>query len=416
MKKIIAIVCVMAMLMSMAAITVSAWDGAAFTIGSAEEFYPVGKVEITWDPEASSKLDLTDGDMKDWAEAKYSNVTIGPENMISWWGFGDKVSLYNGQGGFLDPGMPAGWNITAFFVADKDYLYVGYYVTDPDFCYGTTQNYYNGDAFQIAIDFGGKLGEKVEEDPDSMTNQKNIFYSFCCLEDGLPLEFHRQESDMDGLISEANGDGVKGAARATDTGWSAEFALSWEQLYGDYVFKAAWGENPTIYMGGAENKPLKIGISLYYLDRSAGKPQANGHYNWGAGTLSGMVDENGMPICQWTPAENGIKLELPLQEGMEFNCSGIKILGEGETEEVFDDEDPFAKTEAPTEAPTDPVTEVPTEAPTEAPTDAPANNETSAPVVTDAETDNAGGGCTSLVGAGSLILLLAAALVIKKKD
>ena len=65
---------------------------------------------------------------------------------------------------------------------------------------------------------------------------------------------------------------------------------------------------------------------------------------------------------------------------------------------------------ADTEAPTDPVTEAPTETPTEAPTDAPANNETSAPAATDAETDNAGGGCTSLVGAGSLILLLAAAL------
>ena len=166
MKKIVAIIGVLAIFVSMFAITASAWDGAAYTIGSAEDFYPVGKVDIIWDPDAADKLDLTDGDMNDWAAAGYKYVTIGPENMISWCGFGDKVAEHNGQGGYLDPGMPEGWNITAFFVADSNYLYVGYYVTDPDFCYGTTQNYYNGDAFQIAVDFGGKLGEKVEQDPD----------------------------------------------------------------------------------------------------------------------------------------------------------------------------------------------------------------------------------------------------------
>lgn len=414
MKKIIAIICVIAMLMSMAAITVVAWDGAAYTIGSAEEFYPVGQIDITWDPDASKKLDLTDGDMADWAEAGYSVTTIGPENMISWTGFGDKVKDHNGQGGYLDPGMPEGWNISSYFVADENYLYVGFYVTDPDFCYGTTQNYYNGDAFQIAIDFGGKLGEKVEQDPDSLTNQKNIFYSFCCIEDGLPLEFHRQESDMDGLISEENGDGVKGAARATLTGWSAEFAMSWEQLYNDYVFKAAWGENPTIYMGGVDNKPLKIGISLYYLDRSAGKPGANGIYNWGAGTLNGMVDETGMPICNWTPAENGIKLEMPVQDGMELNCFGIKILGEDETE---GDGDEFDVTEPPTVEVTEPVTEAPTETPTEeipeteAPTE-PEGTEKPEEVTTAPEKQ----GCGSVLGISSVIILAAAAYVLKKKS
>lgn len=58
------------------------------------------------------------------------------------------------------------------------------------------------------------------------TNPNNIFYSFACVSDGAPLEIQLQEFDQDGMLSEANGDGVKGSASSTEIGRCAELALS----------------------------------------------------------------------------------------------------------------------------------------------------------------------------------------------
>ena len=79
MKKIFAIVITVAMLLSMGALLINAeLPDVPFTAGgySAEEFNTVGTVKITWDPEASSKLDVTNGDMSDWAAADYNMVTV----------------------------------------------------------------------------------------------------------------------------------------------------------------------------------------------------------------------------------------------------------------------------------------------------------------------------------------------------
>ena len=269
MKKILAIALSVVMLLSLSAILVSArttegidvsFTPGAYCVESAEEFSVVGDVTITWDKDAANKLTVTDGDMSDWQAANYPMITVDASNMVSW--VGDLAAV------------PAGWSISTYFVADSEWLYIGFYVTDPDFVYGTNPDGYDGDAFQVCIDFGGKLGEVVVTDPDRVTNPKNIFYSFSCISDGAPLEIMRQESDQDGWLSEANGDGVKGAAAKTETGWAAEFALSWNQMYNDYLWKA-WEEDKKIYVGSDELLPLKIGCALYYLD--------NGGTNWAAG-------------------------------------------------------------------------------------------------------------------------------------
>ncbi len=405
MKKIFAIVITLAMLLSLGAVLASAdapvlpdsYNGATaagnYSAADSSEFSPVGTVKIQWDKDAATKLDLSDGDMADWADAGYESITIDASNMVSWVG---------GSADAIDPGMPENWNISTYFVADSEWLYIGFYVTDPAFAYGADPATYNGDAFQICIDFGGKLGQVAMEDPDSLTNPKNIFYSFSCISDGAPIQIMRQESDQDGLISEENGDGVKGAAKKTDAGWSAEFALSFKQMFDDFEWKI-WEEDKKLYVGGENNDPLKIGCCLYYLDRS----ETAGGINWAAGTSNGVVDSNGAPIVTWSAYDNGINLELDITEDVTFAYDEkIIILPSGETappEEDKDEEtDPVEdeETDAPTAAPTDEATDAPTEAPTQGGDDA------------------ADEGCASIVGFGAAAVLAAAAaaFVLKKKD
>ncbi|MBQ4112394.1 MAG: hypothetical protein IJD38_06335 [Clostridia bacterium] len=402
MKKIFAIVMTVAMLLSLGAVVASAaevppvsWTPGNFAVADPSDFTPVGDVKITWDAEAGKKLDLSDGDMAEWAEAGYNMITIDAANMVSWVG---------GAAGEVDPGMPANWSISTYFVADADYLYIGFYVTDPAFAYGTDAGSYNGDAFQVCIDFGGKLGQVVVEDPDRVTNPKNIFYSFTCLSDGAPIQIMRQESDQDGLLSEENGDGVKGAAKKTDTGWSAEFALSWDQMYNDYLWKA-WEEDKKIYVGSDELLPLKIGCALYYLDRS----EPGGGINWAAGTSNGqLLEDDVTPGVSWTCYDNGIQAKLEYEEGITFNCEGIVVLPVTETtpEETTAEETTAEETEAPTTAA--PETEAPTDPATEAPTTADTTAEA---------TEGGKDGCGSVIGFGVIaVLAAAAAAVALKKD
>ena len=399
MKKIFAILMTVAMLLSLGAVVASAAslpDNLLPTTAvggyssDPSEFSAVGDVAITWDPEASSKLDLSDGDMADWAEAGYPMITVDPSNMCYW--VKDDV------------GVPEGWQISTYFVADSEWFYIGFFVTDPAFAYGSSASGYNGDAFQVCIDFGGRLGDALAADPYSIPNPKNIFYSFSCLEDGAPIQIMRQESDNDMLISEANGDGVKGAARKTEDGWSAEFALSWEQLYGDYAYKA-W-DDPKIYIGGDENRPLKIGACLYYIDRS----ETGGAQHWAAGTTNGLTDDNGNPYISWTAFDNSINLSLEYQDGMTFACENIVAVDKTVTIPV---ETTAEETEAPTEPATEAKTEAKTEEPTEAATTAADNTVTTAGTTTEPTE-----GCASVIGFGAMAVLAAAAaaVVLKKKD
>ena len=391
MKKLFVCLLVVIMLSACIAIHVS-----ASYVTDEETFAPVGRIEMVWDANASKQLDVTDGDMSDWADAGYSFVSIMPENMVSWVGNSDTE---------LDPGMPENWSISTYFVADSDWLYIGFFVTDPVFAYGDG-NGYNGDAFQVCIDFGGRLGKMLKETPEDVGNPKNIFYSFSCAADGAPLLIMRQESDNDAWISEANGDGVKGAAKKTETGWSAEFALSWQQLYDDYSWKS-W-DDKNIYVGGDQELPLDIGCCLYYLDRN----ETNGDIPWAAGSTNGIADDAGTPQVSWTAYDNGLNLSLPYVDGMNLNCSGIVVLPTTETVPV--------ETGAPeTEAPTEPETEAPTAAPdTEAPTEAATQAATEAGTSAGTQAATEDEGCASVVGMGAVAVLAAAAafVALKKKD
>ena len=308
---ICALVLSLCSLPAVAEIDLSAW-GLSYTPGyfageSGDAFSPVGDALVPWAPDVSAKTDMSDGDVSDWKALGCTPLTIGENQMVSWIG---------GEKGVRDPGMPADWGIEFYFMADADYLYLIFDVTDSDFVYGNDAGPYNGDAIQLSIDLGARLEETLEYNPDDLVNPKGIFYSFACQGDGAPVQIMRQESDNDGIITEANGDGVKGATRRTEKGWSAEIALSWQQLYDDYSWKA-W-DDKQLYVGGIANYSLNVGMALIYINHTE-----SGDITWAASTTRGLTNEKGVPLLSWTAVDNGIQLELPIDEDVSFNCDGI---------------------------------------------------------------------------------------------
>ena len=317
MKKLFACIALCALLLSLGTVFAAAElpDGIMFTpgaylSGNADEFAPVGDITVAWRPDISGTIDLTDGDLSDWYATDLTRTNISADNMISW----------------VQNVPPVDFKITSFAAADSDYFYLAFDIVDDDFAYGASGSVYDGDAIQLAIDLGGMLKKTLEKDPDTLTSFNSIFYTFSCVSDGAPIKIMRQESDNDGWLTEANGDGVKGAARKTELGWSAEIALSWERLYDDYVWRA-WAEDPKIYISTDYALDLQVSACLYYLDRG----ETAGDIQWAAGTTNGISDDAGTPMVSWAPYDNGITWTVPYQYDMSFSCGGFVIISGYET-------------------------------------------------------------------------------------
>lgn len=401
MKKTLAIVLSIVMMLAMCTVFAGAVDGKWGT--SADDFAPVGELEITYDTKVSTKIKL-DGDMTDWAEAGYTVYEIAPRNMVSW--VGD-----------VDPN----WGMKCYFVGDSERLYVGFFITDSKVAFGDNLEAYNGDAFQMAFDWGRNIGDYIEAYPDALGQEemKDIFYSFCMSKDGdnvAPIKFMRDDATSGGrggLVYDGNEDpgeeneyvGMAGAAGLTEDGWCAEFSVTWERLNSDAKYKLY---DDKFYRTAAigPDQDLKIGCSLYYLNRDedAGAP------TFAAGTMKGMTSDAGVPQVTWTAMDDGLSLVLKWKEGMTFSeASGIRFIDAGtEPDRPTEEETTAAPTEAPTAAPTEEET---TAATTGAATTAPADG--AATTVAAEE-----GGCSSMVGAGAIAVVLsaaAAAVALKKK-
>ena len=395
MKKLIVFAVLSALLLAFGGFSAAAElpEGVSFTPGQyaggdPEQYSTLGDIDVDWIPALDGAIDVTDGDLADWyaSGAKGSVVTLN--NMVSW------------------VGEPADWKMTAFYAADSEYLYFAFDVIDPDFTYGTTVSSYNGDAIQLCLDFGYKIGEIAEKDSHLISSLKNTFYSFTCIEDGAPLGIMRQESHMDGILYQSKGDAVMGAARKTPDGWSVELALGWDLLYDDYVWKA-WQEDPRVFVGASQQIPLSMGMCIYYINRTDTET-----ITWAAGTVKGWTDDAGNPCVSWSALDNGAKLNLAADYAMEVNCKGVVgVFEHVSMEEVLTNEDGSPRDEMP---------------------DAPIEIESMPPVwietaEIDLEVDTLKDelqailekyGCTSTLGAGSLTALLAlagAAYVIRKR-
>ena len=318
MKKVFVCLLVCALLLSCGALFASAdlpgsedgviWSEGKYLGGSSEMFSEVGNISVTWSPDFQNTVDLTDGDLSDWYASGLTATNIDAQNMIAW--VGDASSI---AGDF---------KITTFSAADSAYLYLAFDVVDESFVYGEKDGdmIISGDTIQLSLDLGGKLRDALDQDPNALGGScKGIFYTFSCREDGAPIRIMRQESEQDAWLSEANGDGVKGAARKTDRGWSVELAFTWQQLYDDYCWKA-W-DDPRIYLGHAGMINLRVEASLYYFDYA----ESGGYVNWAAGAVRGLPNALGVPCVSWTAYDNAIAWELPVERGMSFDCESFSV-------------------------------------------------------------------------------------------
>ncbi len=419
MKKILAIAMTVAMILCMATVFASAkapnLGGTAgeFSAGSYAEFSKVGDITVHWMPDAQEKLNLKDGNMEDWAALGIEGTEIVPANMVSWVGHV----------------VPEGWKMNTYFLADKDYLYIGFYITDPVVVpvdAANPANYGSGDSFQVNIDFGRKLGWILENDPDTaeiLTNTQNVFYSFGYNGEGGPVVVQVQCSDNDRVLDED--DGVIGSTGKTDDGWCAEFTIPFQDMYNDYMYKAYLEEGAETAVTIDKDNPFLLGAGLYYLDKILDDTGAV-QLTWAAGTHSGFAgtDADGQdldpntnkPIVRWDAYDNAMNLVLNYTEGMEFTCNGI-LVGDEEYETSAPETDPVEETKGEeTKAEETKAEETKAEETKAEETKA---DETKADE-TKAETEapKADDGCASVVGFGAVAVLAAAAaaVVLKKKD
>ncbi len=384
MKKLLAFIMCVAMVVSTGVIFASA-NGPV-----TDNFKPVGDITIEWDPEVADKIEL-DGDIADWQDADYTANKITTDNLIAW--------------ANTETMVDENFEINAYFVSDSEFLYIAFWIVDDDFIPSDNpDDYHDGDAFQIAIDFNREMQKILEMDPEMLENPKNIFYSFDCITEGEFIFYRNEKLVNKGteIISEANGDGVKGAGASTEGGWCAEFALSWEMLYDDFAYKSYSDDYVAIL---DKNNDLQLGITLCYLDMSA--PST---LNSAAGTFK--------ESASFTPAENGMSLTLKWAEGVTIDCEGILTPAEGEEYVTGMEEEETEPEETEPEETTAEETTVADEETTVA-----EEETTVAAEVTTAEakTEPAAkeDGCGSVVATGAVVAVLAAAaaaVALKKKD
>ena len=370
MKKLFAMLVVAAMLASLCALTASAVDES--------EWNAFGEVTAEYKEDLSSVITL-DGDVSDWQSNNFQRYDIDQYNLDPW------VGEVNED-----------WSINLWFSADAEFLYIAFKINDKTVL-PSDDGAYNGDAFQIQLDFNGWAAATESFD-------RAVFYSFGLQEDGT-VDMTVQCIYTDGASAvdyymasddaEEDREGhVKGATKKAEdgSGWYAEFAISWQTLYNDISNKLLNDELEVPAWTGGSDK-VSLNMLICYLDHNVNEDGSDAGIVGAWGTSHALGSLGGGD--GWYPESAGMTLTL---DGM----GSVTV------------ESTEAPTEEPTQAPAE--TEAKTEAPkeTEAKTDA----ETNAPEGEQATEPAAEKSCGGVIGAGAIVAVLAlgACVVAKKKD
>ena len=299
MKKILAVVVSMVMLLSVGAVCANAY---------AYDFIPAGDIEIQWYEYAYDEIEI-DGSLYDWYRLGVQSYDL-TGNMADW--------VNAGAAPADDFGM------TAMFLADPYYLYIGLEIRDNEFSkveYNDAAGIgtYKGDAIQFGIDFGGMQADFMEIDPEFLTGlaAMNSFFSFasrdltgeCTVvaqhtgiyQDG-PLDRAMFADDVFAYSSEM----LDGSGNVV--GWYAEFRISWDAMFRNAAEKV-WLEDEVYY---GVYSPLEVSMLLCYLDMDR-YTTCVPSYSHAYATYASLADA--YAGGDHTPLTNGLNLYLPYEEG-----------------------------------------------------------------------------------------------------
>jgi hypothetical protein len=370
MKKFFAMLVVAAMLASLCALSASAVEES--------EWNAFGEVTAKYDADLSNKITL-DGDVSDWQNGGFTRYDIDKYNLDPWLGEVDE-----------------NWSINLWFSADAQYLYIAFKINDKTVL-PSDDGLYNGDAFQIQLDFNGWAAE-------TENFERAVFYSFglqedntvdmtvqCIYGDAASTIDYTMASDDDPEFREGE---VKGATKAAEdgSGWYAEFAISWQTLYNDISNKLLNDELPVPEWTGGEDK-VSLNMLICYLDHNVTEDGSDAGIVGAWGTSHALGSLGGGD--GWYPESAGMTLTL-----------------DGMVEVTIESTEAPTETEAETDAETEAKTDAETEAKTDAETNAPDGEQTTEPA---AEKEKS---CGGVIGAGVIVAVLAmgACVVAKKKD
>ncbi len=237
---------------------------------------------------------VLDGDLSDWHDVICAPKLFYKDNLDAW------VGEVDDENGFA-----------MRMAADHNYVYFAFDITDYDITYAK-DGAYQGDAFQIQIDFGGWAGE-------TEAYERAIFYSFaiqedntvdmtvqCISDDAASTIDYQMASDDDPEWREGEVIGCT-CKKPDGSGWIAEYAISWETLYRDIVMKleADGIAVPSIALG-YDNVDLRMLVC--YLDY---QPDGSITGAWGTPNQMGSL-VNGYG---WYPENAGVTVQLYPAEG-----------------------------------------------------------------------------------------------------
>ena len=265
-------------------------------------FAPVGNVKLTVNSNLSRIVTL-DGDFTDWEGFVYRKLIVSPNNTVS----------HEGKG--IESVMPMDFRMATYVATDQHWLYFGFEIIDEHFIYASGVTSFDGDAISLSFDLGNKLREVYDDVPHLISNPRPISYTFSCTEDGKDLIILKENTDEnDGLLSYEDSGSIRGVAKKTEQGWSAEFAIMWQQIFDDNECKYDHYFGPyevAVY----DINPLQLGCGITYIARD-GSDQRD--ITWMATTSRGTLT--------YSPLDCGINFWMPfypVRPETRIDCNGI---------------------------------------------------------------------------------------------
>lgn len=322
MKKILAIVLSLAMVLSLGVMLVSA--------DTVDGWKAVGEVAADFGGDKVSQL-VMDGDVSDWQTAGFTEVTLDKYNFAAWVG-----------------SVSDDWKISMYFTSDAKNFYLAFKIYDPEVIANEKGGYQKGDAFQIQLDFNQLCGKTEGFD-------RAVFYSFGYQEDGVidmtvqciydnnsEIDYViRSDGELEPTTNDERTDAefashkIQGGCKKMEdgSGWMAEIAMPLQMLFNDVKTKLQYGEaydSSTMDFKFDADHPLILNMLICYLDYGTITAD-DGSTSVGIVNAIGTFNSNPVGDDGWFPENSGATLKLNGEAEIEVPTEGETTKGEETT-------------------------------------------------------------------------------------